>query len=429
MRFASPLTLAVLTVLVARPGLAGKKILYVTEGTPGNIAGYCVNNDGSLAATASFRFTLRDGIDPTKTFPRRLVVDQPVPPRTGAPNGVAYVVETDRVEAFRIGDGGGLRPIGHTKPVTAMQSIDIAVSENGKYLYVPQTGKNRIVAYPLNDADGSFASEPTTCVQGPSPASYQRLVATNGLLYVVETDNSARVNVFKPNADGTLPAIYPDECQPAQNGGKRPAPTDPTANGGSVRKRLSSPKPFAVATIAGVPFLYVEERGPHLIEGFRLDPSTVCDPPDTTLGLGNFCPGVPTHPKAKALRFQRHDSKTAKGINYEDLIVQGNTVLAANFGKGRIDAFLIPTSGPRTGKLPQLPTASSTQDIRMSPVHLTADGNVLYVATGALDEVTAFHLRRADGLLTDKNPFSATAEETGSFPNDVAVAVLPQQCQ
>lgn len=426
MRFVSLLTLAVLAVLAGRPALAGKKILYATEGTPGRIAGYCINNDGSLASNASFRFDLRDGFDAANTLPRRVLVDQRV--RPGAPNGVAYVVETDRVEAFRIGDGGALRRIGFTKPVAAMRALDVAVSENGKVLYVPQSGRNRIVAYPLAD-DGSPIDPPTTCIQGPSPSGYQRIAATNGLLYVVSTDNSARIDVFKPNADGTLPARYPDECGPSPKGGTRPPVTDPTATGGSTRKNLREPKPLAIATIGGVPFVYVDERGSRRISGFRLDPATVCTPPDPTLGLGNFCPADRIHPNTKKLRYQKPDSHTMPLILYEDLILHGNTLLAANFGKGRIDAFLIPTSGPRTGKLPKKPTASSNQDVRMSPVHLTADGTVLYVATGALDEVAAFHLRRADGLLTDVAPFSATAQETGSFPTDVAVAMLPQQCQ
>jgi hypothetical protein len=426
MRLVSPFVFAALAILAARPALGAKKILYATEGTPGRIAGYCLNADGSLASNASFRFELRDGLDPTKTFPRRVLIDPRV--RPGAPNGVAYVVETDRVEVFRIGNTGFLKRIGTTKPVDEMRTLDVAVSENGSFLYVPQSGRNRIVAYPLDPNDGSIAGEPTSCIQGALPSRYQRIRAANGLVYVVTTDHSARIEVFKPLADGSLPAKYPDECKAAPVGGTRPPVTNPVVTGGSTRKKLTVPKPFAIGMIGGVPYAYVDERGSHKISGFRLDPATACNPVDATLGVGNFCPPVAVKPNGKKKMFQKRDSRTGSLVLYEDLIFYGNTLLAANFGKGRIDAFLIPTDGPHAGRLPKVPTVSSAQDIRMSPVHLTADDDVLYVATGALDAITAYRLRR-DGLLVDRTPFSRTGEETDSFPNDVAVASLPEQCQ
>ena len=66
----------------------------------------------------------------------------------------------------------------------------------------------------------------------------------------------------------------------------------------------------------------------------------------------------------------------------------------------------------------------------MSPVRITAsDADVLYVAAGELDRVLAYRLRRSDGVLAGSRPFSQTAEQPGSFPNDVATAVLSDRCE
>jgi hypothetical protein len=50
------------------------------------------------------------------------------------------------------------------------------------------------------------------------------------------------------------------------------------------------------------------------------------------------------------------------------------------------------------------------------------------VAGGELDRVVAFRLR-SDGVPTDATPFSRTDEQTDSFPNDVAVAMLSAACE
>src|SRR5690349_2957648 len=96
----------ILVVLVAlatvvSPARAGS-ILYATAASVQRVDGFCIRNDGSLAPTASTQ------VDTAGDGPRRLVV---------GPNGVLYVAETDRVEAFRIGRRGGLVRVGETKPL------------------------------------------------------------------------------------------------------------------------------------------------------------------------------------------------------------------------------------------------------------------------------------------------------------------------
>ena len=53
--------------------------------------------------------------------------------------------------------------------------------------------------------------------------------------------------------------------------------------------------------------------------------------------------------------------------------------------------------------------------------------NVLYVAAGEFDRVQAYRLRKSG--LPETTPFSQTDEQTGSFPNDVALAMLSEGCR
>src|SRR5437773_3175952 len=91
-------------LLAARPVVAGT-ILYATAASQARVDGFCVRDGGGLATTPSTH------VDTGGTEPRRLVVA----------NGVLYVGELDRVEAFKIGLHGGLTPtpIAATKTITS----------------------------------------------------------------------------------------------------------------------------------------------------------------------------------------------------------------------------------------------------------------------------------------------------------------------
>src|SRR5581483_294124 len=145
----------VAALVSAAPAFAGT-IIYATAASQSRIDGFCVGNDGTLAPTPKVQ------IGTGGQLPRRLVA---------GPNGVLYVAEADRVEAFRIGQRGGLEPFGSTNVVTGpnMNPLDVALSPDARLLYVPQNGQARIVAYPL-DADGRLQSDFTSCIQGPGGA-------------------------------------------------------------------------------------------------------------------------------------------------------------------------------------------------------------------------------------------------------------------
>src|SRR5437867_13193565 len=118
----------VVALLVAEPALAGS-ILYATAASLGQqrIDGFCLGADGALAATPSVQ------VGTQGRLPRRVLVGKDV---LGKP--VLYVAEADRIEAFKIGDHGGLSSLGDTRAVRNPQ--DLALSPDGKTLYVTHQG-------------------------------------------------------------------------------------------------------------------------------------------------------------------------------------------------------------------------------------------------------------------------------------------------
>jgi 6-phosphogluconolactonase (cycloisomerase 2 family) len=209
---------------------------------------------------------------------------------------------------------------------------------------------------------------------------------------------NGRIEVFRLAADGSLrPKV---EC--TRIPGEEVVRTEPS----SERRKLQNPKAFVIKD--GV--LYVEERARRRITAFRLLPD------------GNF--EEPTENENGKKKWQPAESKTARLVNYEGLELFGTRIFASQFFKGRIDAYLILDDG----RIRSHPTRSE-EDLSMSPVRMTTspDG-VLYVAAGVLDRVIAYRLDPSDGELLSHAPFSETAEQDDSFPNDVAFAVLEDGC-
>ena len=127
----------------------------------------------------------------------------------------------------------------------------------------------------------------------------------------------------------------------------------------------------------------------------------------------------------KRLRWERPLSRTDPVLAYVDVVLFRSTLLASQFEKGRIDAYRLKPDG----RLPRQPTRQTKQDVRTSPVRMAvSDDGVLYVSAGEFDRIQAFKLRQSDGLPAT-TPFSETDEQTGSFPNDVALAMLSEGCR
>src|SRR5689334_19055465 len=128
-----------LATLAAWPVRAGT-ILFATEASDNAVDGFCVASDGTLAPTPKVRITTGGSL------PRRLLAK--ADPTSGT-DGVLYVVEEDRVEAFRIDPHGGLTANGSTAADPNMTPLDVAVSDDGGTVYVPQNSTRRVAAFAL----------------------------------------------------------------------------------------------------------------------------------------------------------------------------------------------------------------------------------------------------------------------------------------
>ena len=399
-------------LLVVEPALAGS-ILYATAASQQRIDGFCLAADGALAATPSVQIGTLGGL------PRRVLVG----------NGVLYVAEVDRIEAFAISAHGGLRSLGGTRPVTNLDPQDLALNPDGKTLYVTHQGF--LEAFALN-ADGSLPDSFTSCVQGERTNTFLDAQATSGLLYVSADDIPGRIAIYRLNPDGSLPQTG---CRLNNTDASKVKTPD------SERKRLQRPKAFLVVG----DFVYVEERALRRLTAFRLQPDgTFCDRGKDANGnvvaesCGDIAYFLPTpacaRRQAKKQRQQCAASTTGRILQYEGLVLHpgGDTLLGTEFFKGRVDAYRLKpeprlAGAPRV-RLPKGPTRFSEANPVMTPVRLTATERAVYVAGGELDRVIAFRLR-SDGVLADATPFSRTDEQTDSFPNDVAVATLLGSCQ
>ena len=399
-------------LLVAEPGLAGS-ILYATAASQQRIDGFCLGADGALAATPSVQIGTLGGL------PRRVLVG----------NGVLYVAEVDRIEAFAISAHGGLRSLGGTRPVTNLDPQDLALNPDGKTLYVTHQGF--LEAFALN-ADGSLPDSFTSCVPGERTNLFLDAQATSGLLYVSADDIPGRIAIYRLNLDGSLPQTG---CRLDNTDAAKVKTPD------SLRKRLQRPKAFVVVG----DFIYVEQRSIHRLTAFRLQPDgTFCDKRKDANGnlvaesCGDLAYFLPTpacaRRQAKKQRQQCAASETGPVLQYEDLVLYpgGETLLGTQYFKGRVDAYRLKpeprlAGAPRV-RLPKQPTRISAANPVMTPVRLTATDKAVYVAGGELDRVVAFRLR-SDGVPTDATPFSRTDEQTDSFPNDVAVAMLSAACE
>jgi 6-phosphogluconolactonase (cycloisomerase 2 family) len=450
------IALATLRAPVARAGA----ILYATAATENRVDGFCLNGDGSLAPTPTVQ------VGTAGVQPRKLVV---------ATNGswtTLYVVEVDRVEAFSIGPHGFLKLIGAT-PVVAgpnANSMDVAFSPDMSKVYVAEQGRDRIAAYPLDPTTGAPMPPFTSCIKGPKAPQWQRLAVANGFLYVTSKSLSGRISVFPIAADGSLPED-PSTCtgKPAKtcNGGTRDAMSCTTDNMNAVtgcpgatcpscclpppptcpcseRRRLDDPK----AILVDGDTVFVESLLKKRIIQFTLGPTTTDQSGGKNTQKG--CPALadhqfaPPHRKktptvsepvclkdestgdalAGNFRWQSWTSATNIDLGYQDVVRAGDTLLASQFVKARVDAFHLKDDG----RLPKSPTVSTKADVRGSPVGLAVRKSVLYVAAGEFDLVQAFGLG-PNLSLPDPTPFSETDVLTNSFPNAVATADLSDDCR
>jgi len=220
-------------------------ILYATAATTGEVTSYCVGAGGGLETDP------RQRINTNGRAPSRLIT-------TTLPGGMfLYAAENDRVEVFRIGDGGRLTrqgripalpiPSDPSSGLTNMNPHDISIGTTAggtQVLYVPQRPYDRIAAFPLDPATGLStvpigrcdgggqagascdprdSADPclaaggtctpisdqtgSSCVLGPMPSEWENIVtdtAFPGLVYTSRAVNHGEVFVYQLAPDGNF---------------------------------------------------------------------------------------------------------------------------------------------------------------------------------------------------------------------------------
>jgi hypothetical protein len=345
-------------------------------------------------------------------------------------------------------------------------------SPTGAFLYASSESSGRVDIYPVDgngdilevetNADGAPVLDPATqdddvpegVVTCPEkgPCSRPKVTPTVSLCKCPEPQPPD-----PPSTDELYPytpASLAERCAAAsKKKDDRPPVTQPL----SRRDGLGQPK----ALILDGEMLYVEERYRKRIVVFRLNDGLFCD-------ADAQCPGFDPGPDTNRIRKCR--SKQQKRIDngktprqcaadrtpelgqYESLVLFDKTLIGTQFFQNRVDAYRL--NRPNNNN-PPLPNnhGSSKVDVSMSPVRATAINlfairgecsdtdplrpcscppnkkatcGAVYVAAGSLNRVNAYAIS-TNGKLSHL-PFSMTDEQKGSFPSDVAVAVLPESC-
>ena len=444
--------------------VAGKgRILYATAATPGRVDSFCVDPNGRLRPSSHDSIT---GLD----SPRRLLVDQQ--------NHRLYVAEKNAVDAFEIKPGGALVQLWHfpsgknfdTKAFrnTSLDLQDLALASDCASLYVPSKHPGRILA--LTDL-GTAPPTISSCAQGPNKPGYRNLMTDGDVLYSTGAGSIGRVDAFRLGPGGTLAGTWSDvdggDCRPSTTkcpGGSKctacgatsqkacpaecghpicPIPRPPVTTPDSTRRKLAKPVAFQLFDsppgAEGDRFLYVAERGRKQLLGFRLRPD----------GLFDDVIRDGSEP-------QKPFTRLRTPVVYLDMVARRSddpsqiapTLVGSQFNDGILDSFaLAPADDPSVAPgechvadgtpqpsvcLPEHPKSSTGKDLRLSPVRMLLCRNQggddwLYVATGIRDRIQAMELSKTGRIATET--LDEVEQSKGSFPNDVAIAVLDESCQ
>jgi 6-phosphogluconolactonase (cycloisomerase 2 family) len=400
-------------VMLAAPAAAGT-ILYATAASQRRVDSFCLGPNGGLAGKP------RQQVQTGGHRPRRVVVSPD--------NKFLFVAQRDRVEIYAIGSKGDLERVGRVPQDTRkMSPHDIALGFDGRVLYVPDRVFGNVDAYDLSSlypddpaVPPQVPSSAFSCIQGHLGAGWENLIVRNDLpqplLYISNSDNRGAVSTFPLTDTGAFVRL----CVDPQTGEVLRDPVtgkalecgvwglDGCGDDASVtppssrRKRLSG----AQAMVFDGNRIYVEARYAKQLSGFDLLPD------------GTFDDQLPNGKQR-----QKRATKTKKGIRYVALVMANRTLLLSQFVDGRIDSYRLRSNN----KLPKEPTEKTKEDVRTSPVRMAVHDNVLYVAAGEADRIQAYRLFD-EGQTRDRYPFSQTDFLRGSFPNDVAIATIPDAC-
>jgi DNA-binding beta-propeller fold protein YncE len=291
------------------------------------------------------------------------------PAATGGAGGTAYVGTHDaQVWQYAVTGGGLLSPMSPAS-ASGAGSAAVAISPDGRSVYVlDATPNNRVFQYDVG-ADGGLTPKPQPTVEtGPIPTGIA--VSPDGRsVYVADdgsTDGSAGITQYDVGPDGSLTPKVPALV-------------------------ASAPHPSGVAVNPDGHSVYVTSISNSVISQYDVGTGGLLTPkaPPTVSAAGDNARGIAVSP-------------------------DGHSMYATNFGSSNVSEFDVDAAGHVTLKLPSYVAAGAGPwGIAISP-----DGRSVYVTDETAGDVAQYDVG-ATGQLTPKTPPTVPA---GTKPNGVAVS-------
>ncbi len=160
--------------------------------------------DASTDEIFQFGFTADGGLTPSSAFATS---------QAGGPYAVAlspdgrelYVslISANQVAGFSVGDNGGLFPLPGSPFTTTTNPRGIAVSPNGKFLYVAGPSANGVVMHTIG-ADGALSAPSPVVSTGASSSPFELAITADGSKLYASLLGAAKIAGFVVAADGSL---------------------------------------------------------------------------------------------------------------------------------------------------------------------------------------------------------------------------------
>jgi 6-phosphogluconolactonase (cycloisomerase 2 family) len=152
-----------------------------------------VNNDGTLALIGEFgafnnAFALT--VDPTSRFLYTTTVSN----------------SGGTVTAYAIAGDGSLTQVGSAVAAGSSANNALAVTPDGKFLYVPGTGDAKIFAYQIQGNGSLTPLNPASVTAGQVPLDVE--ISPNGQFLYVSNEGDNSIWGFRINANGSLTRLF-----------------------------------------------------------------------------------------------------------------------------------------------------------------------------------------------------------------------------
>jgi 6-phosphogluconolactonase (cycloisomerase 2 family) len=359
--------------------------VYVTNNGSDDISGYTINTTtGALAPIAGSPFA-------NIANPSAIAVSS---------NGFfAFVTNTgasNTVTAYRVAtDGTFLRvPSTQTNPNPApvgMDPVTVVISPDTQFLYVANRGSDTVTAFSIGN--GAVLTRVPQTSNNPNPVSVHgsaprsMAISPSGRFFYVANSGSNTVTTFEIGPNGLLTLV---------------PPTATSSNPISVEGTT----PKDIALVPNRPFLYVSNSSSHTVTAFHIEAN----------GLLTLAPPTTGAPNPTSV-----GGITPNGVMASS---NGQFLYTAN-GDGTVTAFTIGSGGllkliSAAGGTPN-PIPAGTNPVAMTR---SPDGRFLFVANGG-GTVSSYAMSTTTGLLTPLvallgNPFRA-----GTSPSSIAAPGHP----